>query len=290
LKLWFDGTITATTDVCVGGICLSNAFTGSELDPFWSSNYTSYNSSWSSIFNQTYEDAYQYTTNDTFRLLDNHTFNGDVNISGNLNMSDSNITDVNILSFIYEEFIDNLVDGWLRITGNLNVTGNVEFSGDANITGDLNTDGNFTGNQIYGGMWGHNHTATEFTFVDGVYAPIPMINATHLNGFTHEEDGILIGSNLTTQVAGVYQITYMASGSGQNNHTYYTSIFCNEVNQDNCENHKKMAAGGDIVTQSGNCLIELAVGDKVSMRTADIGGSGSGNYYSANLNLVRIGD
>jgi len=56
-----------------------------------------------------------------------------------------------------------------------------------------------------------------------------MINATHLNGFTHEEDGILIGSNLTTQVAGVYQITYMASGSGQNNHIYYTSIFCNEV-------------------------------------------------------------
>ena len=50
------------------------------------------------------------------------------------------------------------------------------------------------------------------------------------------------------------------------------------------------SAGGDIFTQSGNCFIELVVGDKVSMRTADIGGSGTANLYSANLNLVRIGN
>jgi hypothetical protein len=51
-----------------------------------------------------------------------------------------------------------------------------------------------------------------------------------------------------------------------------------------------MASGGDIITQSGNCFIELDVGDKVSLRTADVGNTGTGNYYSSNINLVRIGN
>ena len=36
-----------------------------------------------------------------------------------------NLTILNRITFKFGEFIDNLVDGWLRITGNLNVTGNV---------------------------------------------------------------------------------------------------------------------------------------------------------------------
>jgi len=41
---------------------------------------------------------------------------------------------------------------------------------------------------------------------------------------------------------------------------------------------------------SGNCLIDLVVGDRIKLGTADIGGTGTGNYYSANVNLIRIGD
>jgi hypothetical protein len=51
-----------------------------------------------------------------------------------------------------------------------------------------------------------------------------------------------------------------------------------------------MSAGGDIITQSGNCIINLLVGDVIDLRVADIGNTGTGNYYSANLNLVRIGN
>jgi len=76
----------------------------------------------------------------------------------------------------------------------------------------------------------------------------------------------------------------------RNNEIYHTSVFINEVNQDNCENHHKMTAGGDILTQSGNCIIDLAVGENVSIRTANIGATGAGNYYSSNLNLLRIGN
>ena len=158
-----------------------------------------------------------------------------------------------------------------------------------NVIGSVNITKNITGNQIYGGMWYHNHSATELTFEDGVFYNLFMVNATHLNGFTFQ-GGRLLRSNLTSQVAGLYQTAYMSSGDGRNNHIYFTSVFVNNVNLDNCESHKKMTAGGDIVTMTGTCLIRVQAGDEIDIRTADIGGSGTGNYYSSNLNLVRIGD
>ena len=163
--------------------------------------------------------------------------------------------------------------------------------GDLFVVGDLNATNNITGNQIYGGMWYHNHTATQLNFaVDGKYYYLFLVNSTHLNGFSHEGNNFFDSSNLTAQVDGTYKVEYMASGDGQNNHEYYTSVFVNEENQYNCEFHHKMASGGDIITQSGSCFISLSVNDKISLRTADVGGTGTGNYYSGNLNLIRVGD
>ena len=178
------------------------------------------------------------------------------------------------------------------ITINLAGTGNaIEVTkGDVVLSDNLDVSGNFTGNQIYGGMFYHNHTATEINFaVDGTYYNLFMTNASHLNGFTANNLGSGLNSSLTTNIAGLYKASFMASGSGENNELYYTSIFINEDNQDNCEHHKKLAAGGDVLTQSGSCLINLAVGENVSVRTANIGNTGVGNYYGSNLNLLRIG-
>jgi len=149
----------------------------------------------------------------------------------------------------------------------------------------VNVSGNIIGNQIYGEMWYHNHTATNLNFaVDGTYYLLFFRNST-LNGFTF--DGL---NNLTALIAGKYKSCFMASGDGQNNHEYYTSVFVNEINQYQCEAYKKMSAGGDIVTQNGCCFIDLTINDKISLRSADIGSTGTGNYYSSNINLVRIGD
>lgn len=149
--------------------------------------------------------------------------------------------------------------------------------------------GNATFNNIYGGMWYSNYTGTPQNFaVDGVYYQIFFTNSTHLNGFSFQ-GGFGIPSNLTTQISGVYQVTYMAEGDGQNNHLYSTSVFVNEVNQKNCDSFHKMSAGGDIITQTGTCLINLNAGDKVSLRVADIGSTGTGNYYGGNIDLVKIG-
>ena len=162
---------------------------------------------------------------------------------------------------------------------------------DLDVSGLLNNIGNASINNYYGGMYYHNHTATALSFdVDGQYYHLFMTDAPSVNGFTSNNLGMALNSSLTANVAGKYQVHYMATGSGENNEVYYTSVFINEVNQDNCENHHKITAGGDILTQSGNCFIDLAVGENVSVRTANIGATGAGNYYSGNLNLVRIGN
>ena len=192
---------------------------------------------------------------------------GNVNITGNLIVG-GNQTLGQKITFAFGEIIDNIVDGWIRITGNLNVTGNI------------------TTNQIYGEMWYYNHTTTELNFaVDGVFYNLTF-SESKTNGFLFND----VGDYLEAQIDGRYLVNYMASGDGQNNHVYYTAIFVNGINQNSSESHKKMSAGSDIVTMTGSGFIDLNVGDKIKLATADVGGTGTGNYLSSNLNLVRIGN
>jgi len=179
----------------------------------------------------------------------------------------------------------------LLVEGNVVLGGTTSDGSKLKVIGSINqTEVNAIINNIYGGMWYHNHTATELNFaVDGTYYNLFMTNMTHNNGFTYQ-GGFNQTSNLTAQYSGLYQITYMASGDGQNNHEYFTTIFIDETIKPNCENHHKMAAGGDIITQSGNCFLDIVAGEVVSLRAANVGNTGTGNYYSSNINLVRIGN
>lgn len=164
--------------------------------------------------------------------------------------------------------------------------GTVNPSHKLNVVGSANITGNITGNFYYGEMWYHNHTATLLNFaVDGTYYNLTFSNST-TNGFTFSD----ADDSLTVGMGGTYQTCYMASGDGQNNHIYFTVITINGVEEEKCGSHKKMSAGGDIVTMNGCCIISLNVDDEIKLATADIGGTGTGNYYSSNVNLVRIGD
>lgn len=172
---------------------------------------------------------------------------------------------------------------------NVNTTSDVTFN-KLSVAGDVDVSRNFTGNQIYGEMYYYNRTATELDFAsDGVFYTLYMTDATHLNGFSYQ-GGFNQSSNLTAEVAGIYKASFYAIGSGQNNHIYETGIFVNATEQLSCIHQFKMAAGGDVVTHNGDCFVDLIIGDVVSVRTADVGATGTGNYYGANLNLVRIGD
>ena len=176
-----------------------------------------------------------------------------------------------------------ITSGWCRLTG-------CTITGELNVTENLDVGGNFTGNQIYGGMYYHNHTGTTLAFAtQDTWYPLYFINATDLNGFSYV-GGFLESSNLTAQVSGKYQVSYMGIGSGQNNHVYLTTVLIDGVEKPECGHHHKMSAGGDVITQGGVCIITINEGQTVAIATQDMGGTGTGNYYGGNLNLVRIGD
>ena len=169
-------------------------------------------------------------------------------------------------------------------------SGRVIIEGDLVVEEDLNVVGNFTGNQIYGGMFYHNHTATILTFTtQDVWYPLFFTNGTHLNGFSYV-GGFGVSSNLTAQVGGLYSVSYMAIGSGENNEIYLTNILVNGVEENQCGSHKKMSAGGDVITMTGTCFVELSVGDDIALATMNMGNTGDGEYYGGNLNLIRVGD
>lgn len=141
---------------------------------------------------------------------------------------------------------------------------------------------------IYAEMFYHNHTETELEFVEGVEYILFMYNNSMV-GFTYQ-GGFMVPSNLTALNTGIYKVTYMSSGSGQNNHIYFSSIFVNGIDKPNCESHHKMAAGDDVITQTGHCLVRLDSGDVVDLRVTDATGDGVGKYWGSNLVLIRVGD
>ena len=102
----------------------------------------------------------------------------------------------------------------------LTVAGDVIVGGNADISGNANVSGNLTGNLFHGEMWYHNHTATPLNFaVDGRYYNLTF-DSSLVNGFTFND----AGDYLESVYAGTYSASYMASGSGQNNHVYYLSL------------------------------------------------------------------
>jgi len=147
------------------------------------------------------------------------------------------------------------------------------------------TNGDIIGNFIYGELWNHTHTAVPLTFAtQEVYYNVSIFEYSRLNGFTTD------GENLTALVAGLYDVNYDITGSGQNNHEYVTTITINGEEQNNTAVHKKMSAGGDITPMNGGGFIQLAVGDEVRLAVQDYSGIGAGNLYSVEMRLSRIGN
>lgn len=112
----------------VFGMC--SAVTTTETDPYWSANYTAYNSSWSSTYNSTYNTWAYNQTIPSMSYTDSKLINF-LNLSGTNANQNVNINNYNITSSGTGFF------GWLgslasRITklwvGDINATGNIETS------------------------------------------------------------------------------------------------------------------------------------------------------------------
>jgi len=85
-----------------------------------------------------------------------------VDTSGNVNITSGNLTLTQKITFALGEIIDNLVDGWITITGNLNVTGNVTTGGDSFIQLEMNTTGLTCNEANAGAIYYNNDTNKHY--------------------------------------------------------------------------------------------------------------------------------
>jgi hypothetical protein len=154
-----------------------------------------------------------------------------------------------------------------------------------NSSGHLSMDGNFTGNQIYGEIWGKDVGVVSLSA--GIYTNVTNITYGLINGMTQN---ITENSDLTIQVGGVYQVTSQWSFSGSATNEYHLSLTINHIQQDKCHSERKIGTGGDVGSASFTCFIDVSVGDYIIPVIENVGASNSATIHDLQLNLVRIGN
>lgn len=161
----------------------------------------------------------------------------------------------------------------------------------SNTTGNANVVGNFTGNQIYGGMWFHNDTVPNITVIasSGVYYNLSALTGTqgqvgtHLNGFKK------VSNYLLANMSGTYQIEGSFSVSGGVNDKYHLGVWIDGIEQNNLEQHFKIGTSGDIVDVSITGITLINSNQALYIRVQDETSGSNIDVYSANLNLWRLG-
>lgn len=167
-------------------------------------------------------------------------------------------------------------------TGDLNIS---IPNGNVRVEADMEVDGNILGDVPYAQSWydAPGGDAISFDTANTWYEFDLSKNPT-LNGF-HVSD-----QSVVAEESGLYEFNYSAEGSGQNNHTYITTVAINDTNQDACISRKTLTAGGDIVPMSGGCFLNITAGDAIGLLVMDRAGTGAGTIYHYNLRGKRIGN
>jgi len=86
--------------------------------------------------------------NDTWGAVLNDYLNVSLNESGEIRPA--NLTFAQKVTFAFGGIIDNIVEGWIAITGNLKVTGDALINKSLNVTENINTEGNVTADYFIG--------------------------------------------------------------------------------------------------------------------------------------------
>lgn len=162
---------------------------------------------------------------------------------------------------------------------------NLDVSGQADIN-IINNTGNATINNYYAQMWNHTDAGVAFNLNEtGLYLPYNTTFGSTTNGFIYVPNG-----TLQVQEAGKYKVDFALSGSGQANHNYHAAAAINGVQQYTTEQHFRMATATDVQTAAGTGILTLAKYDNITLVLEDSTGTGVVTIYSANLNLLRIGN
>jgi len=168
-------------------------------------------------------------------------------------------------------------------TPKYNITGFEEV----NIDTDLNIIGNFTGNQIYGSVYGNELGDITITSL-GAYYNVTGLSQGLLNGFSFNTTG---QDELTALVSGTYKIDSGWSFSGSANTEYHIRIAKNGVNADNCHGQRKIGTGGDVGSAStAPCLVALTIGDKINIQIENVDNSNNAFIHDVGMTVWRIGN
>ena len=160
--------------------------------------------------------------------------------------------------------------------------------------GDLTTTGNFTGNQIYGEMWFHSHTAGTTSIITTQNVPVNVSGfsigvetGNDVNGFLYDSDYEWLSCLVDGKYKADYQLSFSNAG---NNEEYMIMLAVNNVLQNNTATHRKIGSGGDVGNTAGFGNLNLNKYDNVSMKIINVDGSNNVIGHSASVNLMRIGD
>ena len=137
----------------------------------------------------------------------------------------------------------------------------------------------------YGEVYYRNPNGVTLTMTEGQYYNLNYNTTTYNKGVYLRPDL----SNITVNHTGLYDISFLSIGSGENNHEYILGLKVNDVGQQTTTTRRKMAAGGDIVTMAGHGILSLNAGDNVTMFIRDITSNGDGVYYKSNVNIKYLG-
>ena len=173
------------------------------------------------------------------------------------------------ITFAFGEMIDNLVDGWIRITGNLNVTEDLSVNGGANITQDLTVGGNLT--------------ILDTIFLDSSLNHFIKIGSDTFNGIA--EDAIVL-SHVEESPSG--EITFLLT-SGNETTSWYQSGRNNSYSGDgnskgiipNYWGEENFSQGGIInMSQLSDYGVVCEFFDKDCVFTADTRGRGGSLLFT----------
>lgn len=170
----------------------------------------------------------------------------------------------------------------------LNTAGNVGIGTTApshkfNVKGDANITGNFTGNQYYGELWGHDIGIVDIASANVYYNLTNMTIGNH-NGFTASSESLI------PDVAGIYKTDISWSFSGTASNEYHISLGINGLQQDKCHAERVIGTGADVGNAGMTCLIRLNAGDVVKPMIENMDSAGNPTTHDINFNMVRIGD
>ncbi len=181
----------------------------------------------------------------------------------------------------------------LSPTGNLSIIGNFSADGDANILRDifggnnLDITGNFTGNQFYLEGSFFQPVNRQTVTPSGLFDPEAItFNVNKTNGFL-----VISNEEFQALVPGKYRIFYSVSYLDGAAQSHVFGVGLNGVFQNNTGTASSTSTANHIATPTGGGIVQVQVGDNLSVVTMDISNPvNSISVGALNFNAVRVGD